>query len=144
MTARPALPEKPLLHGGEDPSAMRILLERQRRILFGLAVAIMSLGIIAIAQSFHGSVFARNGDPEVRKVVAAEPARSPTSARPGEPALDGLLFQPSSLAPAALPASEFRKESKPAPPEPPKPRIVSRSANCDGPMPKNAWLDICG
>jgi hypothetical protein len=141
-----ALPDRSAFGGRWTP----LLLDRQRRILFGLAVAIMSLGIIAITQSFHSAVLANA--PDVRRVVPAEPASIPAQARPTtrvgptEAGLDTLLFQPAPAVATPVPSGAFKPEPRPAAAAAPRERrhAVSRSASCEDPMPKNAWLDICG
>src|SRR5215211_6844942 len=87
VTARPERSLPPSAAAATD-EPIRLLLARQRRILFGLAVAILALGIIAVAQSFAGSVFASNREPQVRRIAASEPARPPAPPQ----AIDGLLF----------------------------------------------------
>ena len=143
-----ALPDRAASGGRWTP----LLLDRQRRILFGLAVVIMGLGIIAVTQSFHSAVLANA--PDVRWIVPAEPAALPVQARPTtrvgptEAGLDTLLFQPAPAVAAPVPSGAFKPEPRPAPAAAPAPRerrhAVSRSASCDDPIPKNAWLDICG
>jgi hypothetical protein len=137
---------------GLDPEPrVTTLLQRERRVLFGLAVAIMGLGIIAITQSFHSSVLANNAQPEVRRIVPAEPAipvqtRAASRVNPAEAGFDSLLFQPPAAIITPMPSDAFKREAKPtvAPASKERRHAVSRSASCEEPMPKNAWLDICG